>query len=171
MRSLIRVVAVLLVMMLLSAQLAAAKAPTRGPFIQDPVTFAAGKVCSFQVRLENVRGGQTIKTYANGTIKITGAVWTRVTNLDSSQPRSVTVNSSGPATITWNSDGTATLKATGPTLFFFYPGNLGEGRDGALLRMTGLVTERLSADLTELIPDSFSHPHGITEDLCQTLLE
>jgi hypothetical protein len=166
MRSLIRVAAVALVMMLLSAQLAAAKGPTREPFIQDPVTFRAGDVCSFQVRLENVRGGQTLKTYANGTIKITGSVWTRVTNLDSHE--SVTVNSSGPVTITWNSDGTATLKATGPTLFFFFAGDLGEGRDGALLRMTGLVTERLSRNLTELI--SFSHPHGTTEDLCRTLL-
>ena len=149
----------------LSAQPAAAKAPSRDPYLQDPVTFAAGDVCSFSVKLENVQGGQTLTTYASGLVRITGAVWTRVTNLDTG--KSITINAGGPATITPNSDGTFTVKASGRTLFFFFAGDLGEGRDGALLRMTGLVVEAVSADFTQLI--SFKHSSGTTEDLCQTL--
>jgi hypothetical protein len=167
MRSALRAIPIALLTVLLSAQLAAAKAPSREPFIQDPITFGAGDVCAFSVNFENVRGGQTLKTYANGVVRITGSVWTRVTNLDSSPRRSITVNSAGPATITTNSDGTLTVKASGPTLFFFFPGDLGADRDGAILRMTGLVVETVNADFTQLI--SFSHPHGTTEDLCQTL--
>jgi hypothetical protein len=155
-----------LLVVVLSAQVAAAKAPSREPVIQDPVTFRAGDVCSFAVHLENVRGGQTQTTYANGLVRFTGSLWTRVTNLETG--KSITINSSGPATLTTNSDGTVTVKATGPTLFFFFAGDLGPGRDGALLRMTGLVVEVVSADFMHLI--SFTHPHGTTEDLCRTLL-
>jgi hypothetical protein len=155
-----------LLAVLLSAQVAAAKPPSREPFIQDPITFAAGEVCSFPASLENVGGRQTLTTFANGVVRVTGAAWTRVTNLETGS--SATVNSSGPATITPNADGTVTLKATGPFLFFFFPGELGAGRAGAILRTTGLVTERLSADFSQVI--SFSHPNGTTEDLCRTLL-
>jgi hypothetical protein len=166
MRSLVRAFSVAVLGILLSAQLALAKAPSREPFIQEPVTFAAGEVCSFQLRLENVRGGQTLTTFANGVVKITGSVWTRVTNVDAG--KSITVNASGPATITPNADGTVALKATGRFLFFFFPGEIGPGRDGALLLTTGLALETLSADFSRII--SFSHPNGTTEDLCQTLL-
>ena len=152
---------------LLSAQVAAAKPPSREPFIQEPIEFAAGEVCpDFAVRFENVRGGQTLTTFSNGVVRITGSLWTRVTNLDTGA--SVTVNSSEPATLTPNSDGTLTLKAAGPLLLFFFPGELGAGRAGAILSTTGLVTERVTADFSHII--SFSHPHGTTEDLCQTLL-
>ena len=166
MRSLLRAFSAALLGVLLSAQVAAAKPPSREAFIQEPVTFAAGEVCSFSVRLENVRGGQTLTAFANGTVRITGSVWTRVTNVD--RGKSVTVNASGPATITPNSDGTVTLKASGQFLLFFFPGELGAGRDGAVLLTTGLVVERLTADFSEII--SFTHTGGTTEDLCQTLL-
>jgi hypothetical protein len=166
MRSLLRVLALLSLTVLLSAQVAAAKPPTREPFIQDPIAFAAGELCTFAVSFENVRGGQTLTTFSNGVVRITGAVWTRVTNLDTG--RSVTLISSGPGTITTNPDGSVTLKIVGPALLFFFPGELGPGRAGAILSTTGLVTEVLTPDFSHVI--SFSHLNGTTEDLCRTLL-
>jgi hypothetical protein len=165
MRSLSGALVVAALVIFMGAQPATAKGPSREPLIQDPVTFAADEVCSFRVKLENVRGGQTQTSYANGVIRYTGAVWTRVTNLKTG--RSITVNAGGPIVIRPNSDGTVTVKGSGRTLFFFFSGNLGEGRDGALLLMTGLVVETLNADYTELL--SFEHSSGTTEDLCQTL--
>ena len=150
---------------LLCSQVALAKAPTREPFIQEPVTFAAGEVCPFALRLENVSGGQTLTAFANGDVLITGASFTKVTNLD--RGLSLIVNGSGPVSITPNANGTLTLKGTGRGLLFFFPGELGPGRPGALLSTTGLVVETLSADFTQVL--SFSHQQGTTEDLCQTL--
>ena len=45
--------------------------------------------------------------------------------------------------------------------------DLGAGQPGALLAMTGLVEEVLSADFNTVI--SFSHRAGTTENLCETL--
>ena len=45
--------------------------------------------------------------------------------------------------------------------------DLGAGQPGALLAMTGLVEEVLSADFNTVI--SFAHRAGTTENLCETL--
>jgi hypothetical protein len=150
---------------ILAGQPALAKGPIKEPAPADPITFDAGLVCSFPVTLEPVTNRQSIKIFENGRVMINGAFRTRVTN--ETTGASIVIGNSGPATITENEDGTITLKVRGRSLFFFFPGDLGPGRPGALLYMTGLVVEVAAADFSTII--SFSHPHGTTQNLCETL--
>ena len=65
-----------------------------------------------------------------------------------------------------NPDGTLTAKGTGTNLWYFFAGNLGAGKPGALFLVRGLSTETL--DENGVVPGSFEH-HGYIENLCETL--
>jgi hypothetical protein len=103
--------------------------------------------------------------FSDGRVTVTGAYKARLTNLSTGE--FVDVNAPGPITIVPNPDGTLTVSGRGRTLFFFFPGDLGPGKPGALLYMTGLVVETLTGDFSATL--SFRHEGGTTEDLCETL--
>jgi hypothetical protein len=146
------------------APAALAEGPTREPLPSDPLEFPAGLVCPFPVLIEAATNKQTITTFPSGRVMITGAFRGRVTNLASGE--SLELNMPGPAVLTTNEDGTISLKATGRTLFFFFPGDLGSGQPGALLSLSGHVEEVLTGDFSAVI--SFDHV-GTSENLCETL--
>ena len=164
--------AALLALVVLAAAVPAVAAsgkPERFPANNPLLTFDAGQVCSFAIRLEPIGDKQVVKVFSNGRVMITGRLSGRISRLDAegNAVESTTVNVSGPIVLTFNDDGTINVKGTGNTLFFFFPGDLGPGQPGALLSMTGLVEEVVNADFDEII--SFSHRGGTTENLCETL--
>lgn len=148
-------------------QPALAGGPTKEPAPLDPITFAAGVVCPFRLTLTAETNKQSLKIFPSGRVMINGSFRAGVTN--ESTGESIVVGNSGPLTITENPDGTFTIRARGKSLFFFFPGDLGPGQPGALLYMTGLLVEVVSADFSTII--SFTHDGGTTENLCETLAQ
>lgn len=155
------VLVAVLALSLSSVQLALGAGPTRDPAPFDPITFPAGLVCAFPVRVEPARNGATLKAYANGRILVTGAFVARATNVVSG--KSITFNNSGAVTLTPNADGSLSIDARGQLLFFFFAEDLGGAR---LLRTTGLIQETLSANN---VVTAFTHSGGAEENLCETL--
>jgi hypothetical protein len=169
MRRLSAALLALAVLAVVAPGIAVSAKPDRTPIGDASITFDPGQVCDFAVRIDPVGNKQVTTTFSDGRQTITGRLSARVSRLDAggSAVESVTINNSGPIFISPNEDGTVSVKGTGNTLFFFFPGDLGEGEPGALLRMTGLVQEVLPADFSAII--SFSHRGGTTENLCETL--
>lgn len=149
---------------LVAAAIAGAEPPTRDPLVAEPFLFPAGLVCPFPVLLEPTQNGQTIKTFSDGSFVITGRFRTRVTNLASG--RSIEINNPGPIFVSQNPDGTWAVKGTGTNAFYFFPGDLGPGQPGALLKLEGLTLETISESFDTIL--SFRHA-GKTENLCDTL--
>lgn len=157
------VVAISLISLLVAASSASATPPVRFPV--GPADGILEGVCPFPVQFEDLQNTQVITVFSDGRLTVTGAFKSRLTNLSTGE--FVDVNAPGPITITPNPDGTLTVSGRGPTLFFFFPGDLGPGKPGALLYMTGLVVERVTGDFSAIL--SFRHNGGTTEDLCETL--
>ncbi len=157
------VVAISLFSLLVAASSASATPPTRFPL--GPTDGTLEGVCPFPIGFEDLQNTQVVTVFSDGRSTVTGAYKSRVTNLNTGE--FVDVNAPGPITITPNSDGTLTVTGRGPTLFFFFPGDLGPGKPGALLYMTGRVVERVTGDFSAIL--SFRHQGGTTEDLCKTL--
>jgi hypothetical protein len=157
------VVATGLISILTAVATASAAPPTRSPL--GPTDGTLEGVCPFPLGFTDLQNTQVVTVFSDGRTTVTGAYKSRVTNLVTG--KFVDINAPGPITITPNADGTLTVTGRGKTLFFFFPGDLGPGRPGALLHMTGLVVERVSGDFTQIL--SFQHSGGTTEDLCHTL--
>ena len=138
--------------------------PTKEPAPSDPISFPAGLVCDFPLRIEAERSKASMKIFANGRVMISGFFLARVTNLNPGG-RSITFNNSGAVTLTPNADGSLNVTARGQLLFYFFPEDVGGAR---LLRTTGIIRETLSADN---VVTAFSHSGRAPENLCVTLAD
>jgi hypothetical protein len=160
-RRLITLASLALTLMLPTTVLAAG--PIRQPL--DAPDIQVEGVCPFPFLLHASRNSQTISIFPSGRLFVRGGFATVVTNLDTGQSLDLP-STSGPLTFTTNSDGTTTVKATGINTLFFFPGDLGPGRPGALLLLTGLTIEVVDATGAHVL--SFEH-HGSSTNLCDVL--
>lgn len=113
---------------------AAADKPTR-EFVPAPSEFTLdASICGFDVLVEVLTNNEYAITFSNGMTTVVGALSVRVTNLDDTT-QSIVLNIPGPGFF----DESGVLTATGPWLFFFYPGDLGPGSPGVLAYTDGHV--------------------------------
>jgi hypothetical protein len=126
--------AMLALLAMIVVPVAAANKPTR-EFVPAPSEFTLdASICGFDVLVEVLTNKQYAITFSNGMTTVTGALSVRVTNLDD-PTRSIVLNIPGPGFF----DESGVLTATGPWLFFFFPGELGPGSPGVLDYTVGLV--------------------------------
>ncbi|MDP8956860.1 MAG: hypothetical protein M3N24_07885 [Actinomycetota bacterium] len=137
--------------------------PEREPLPpSDP--FVIEDICSFPVLLEELVNRATITRFSDGREKITGTLKIRLTNVD--EPRKSRVfNISGPAHFRPTADGGVVLKGTGRWLWFFVPGELGEGTSGMMMLLSGHARLTISPE-GEL---SFTVVGGRAQDVCTLL--
>lgn len=139
--------------------------PDRSPYNPGPLDLPAGFACPFDIRIETVSGELTETIFSNGSVHYTGSRHERVTNLDTGA--SVTVPTSGRARFTFPDDGVVRFQASGRTLFYFFPGDVGPfgpvGDNGALYYVQGGVDEILEGD--DFVVTSFEWGGRATE-LC-----
>jgi hypothetical protein len=102
---------------------AQAAKPERRPAPVTEFSFPAGLVCPFAVEAEVVTNRQTETTFSSGKVAVRGFFEGRLIG----NGNEITLNASGPITITPRTDGLLELKATGPTIVFFFPGDAGPG--------------------------------------------
>jgi hypothetical protein len=76
---------------------------------------------------------------------------------------SIVANISGPGTLTFTDD-SEVLEAVGPWLFFFFPGDLGEGEPGMALLTTGRFVVEFSAEGASILEQ-----RGRVVDVCALL--
>jgi len=150
---------------LVGAPSAAADKPVKIPIVIEPLTLTG--VCDFPVLLEAVGAqNQKIIVFKDGRTTINGQLTTRATNLNDPS-KTWEGTSSGPVFLDPQPDGSLDVKGTGVNLFYFFPGNLGEGEPGALFLVKGLSTEVIGPD-GNVVTGSFVH-HGSIENLCTAL--
>ena len=130
----------------------------------DPLEFAAGEVCDFDLRIADaVNTGHTITfPESNGSQRVLGGghLVTTVTNLESNE--AVTLNISGPGKLVFRGD-LLSLTGGGPWLIYLFPGDVG----GAGLWFTrGAVA--LDIDLVSGAVVSLSLPRN-SIDVCELL--
>src|SRR5262245_30427620 len=132
---------------------AAASKPVIQPLPAEDFTIPAD-ICGFEVEHHFLVNKEKAIIFGDGRTMITGALKVRLTNLDD-PTRSIVLNIPGPGTFATNG-----LTATGPWLFFFLPGELGQGSPAILAYTTGRVR----------IDDAGFHQLGGTRtDLCPLL--
>jgi hypothetical protein len=113
---------------------AAADKPTR-EFVPAPSEFTLdASICGFDVRVEVLTNKQYAITFSNGMTTVTGALSVRLTNLDD-LTQSIVLNIPGPGFFAES----GALTATGPWVFFFFPGELGPGSPAMLVYTIGRV--------------------------------
>ena len=154
MRKVLSSLAALLIVAAIAVPVAAASGP---PVIEpqpaEDFTIPAD-ICGFEVAVEILANKTKAIIFGDGRTMITGTLKVRLTNLDD-PTRSIVLNIPGPGT--FDESG---LTATGPWLFFFLPGELGEGSPAILAYTTGRVR----------IDDAGFHQLGGTRtDLCPLL--
>jgi hypothetical protein len=158
------VLAILATLLILAPPVAASP-PTKEPFPAATVDLATGEVCAFPVRLEfpidrvhsitfDRRDGRFVQ-------HLNGHLVARVTNLDTGL--SVVRNVSGPAKFTFTEDGHLVLTASGPSLLWFFAGDV--TGPGLVYAVGGAVAET-DGNLFFFIRVEL--PHRV-EDLCATL--
>jgi hypothetical protein len=132
---------------------AAASKPVIEPLPAEDFTLPTD-ICGFEVAVDILANKEKAITFGDGRTMITGTLKVRLTNLDD-PTRSLALNIPGPGR--FDESG---LTATGPWLFFFLPGELGEGSPAILAYTTGRVR----------IDDAGFHQLGGTRtDLCPLL--
>ena len=132
---------------------AAASGPDIEPVPAEDFTLPAD-ICGFEVAVDILANKEKAIVFGDGRTMITGTLKVRLTNLDD-PTRSIVLNIPGPGR--FDESG---LTATGPWLFFFLPGDLGEGSPAILAYTTGRVR----------IDDAGFHQVGGTRtDLCPLL--
>ena len=132
---------------------AAASRPDIEPVPAEDFTLPAD-ICGFEVGVDILANKEKAITFSDGSTMVTGALKMRLTNLGD-PTRSIVLNIPGPGRFSESG-----LKATGPWLFFFFPGELGEGSPAILAYTTGRVR----------IDDAGFHQLGGTRtDLCPLL--
>jgi hypothetical protein len=122
--------------------------------------------CDFPILAEVLVNEEHTITFfdseGNPTTQIVqGRLVVRLTNTETGE--SIVRNISGPGTFTFTEDVT-TLMASGAWFFFFAPGELGEGQEGAAFISHGLAVLELSETGVEIVQLT-----GTQEDLCVTL--
>jgi hypothetical protein len=159
-------VALSIVIVLVSAPLAQAERPLRGPVPDSGGTVPAGVLCPFPVTVSTVINRETQTTFLDAQgdpvrILVTGALFLRVTN-DALGGGSTVLNVSGPYTFFSHSDGSITIEGTGPQLLGLFPTDEG---GPALLYILGSFT-------LDVTPQGIFHDivvRGKVEDLCESL--
>ena len=150
---------------LVGAPSAAADKPIKIPVVIEPLTLTG--VCDFPVQLEAIGAqNQKVIVFRDGRTIINGQLTVRATNLDDPS-KTWEGTGSGPIFLDPRPDGSLDVKGTGVNLWYFFPGNLGEGEPGALFLVKGLSTEVIGPD-GAVVTGSFVH-HGSIENLCTTL--
>lgn len=148
--------------MLALVPVASADRPTR-EFLPAEDSVLEG-ICPFAVEVHVLANNSYIKTFSDGRQLINGTLKVRLTNLDEPS-NSFDANISGPGVQTVSPEGEFELRAKGPWLFFFFPGELGPGDPGFLVLTTGLAILRFDAEGN----GSFTHKGGTTTDVCAVL--
>jgi hypothetical protein len=152
-----------IIALLAVAPAAMAQQPEREPLPpSDP--FVIEDICAFPVLLEELVNRATLTRFPDGREKITGTLKIRLTNVD--QPaKSRVFNISGPAHFLPTPDGGVVLKGTGRWLWFFAPGELGEGTPGMMILLSGHARLTISpeGDL------SFTVVGGRAQNVCSLL--
>jgi hypothetical protein len=132
---------------------ASSSKPVIEPLPAEDFTLPAD-FCGFEVAYDFLANKEKAITFGDGRTMVTGALRVRLTNLDD-PTRSIRLNIPGPGT--FNESG---LIARGPWVFFFFPGEFGEGSPAILAYTTGRVR----------IDDSGFHQlSGRRIDLCPLL--
>ena len=126
--------ALLALLAMIVAPVAAADKPAREPLPAPSEFTLDASICGFDVLVEVLTNKQYAITFSNGMTAVVGALSVRVTNLDD-PTQSIVLNIPGPGFI----DESGALTATGPWLFFFFPGELGPGSPGLLAYTVGKV--------------------------------
>ena len=153
MRKALSTVAALAIFAAITVPVATASRPVIEPLPAEDFTIPAD-ICGFEVAADVLANNTKAIMFGDGRTMITGALKVRLTNLDD-PTRSIVLNIPGPGT--FDESG---LTATGPWLFFFLPGELGEGSPAILAYTTGRVR----------IDDAGFHQLGGTRtDLCPLL--
>jgi hypothetical protein len=123
-----------------TASSAKASPPTRIPS-NPPVTWPAGTVCPYPVRVVATQDKSLLHELSNGQLLITGKLAQHVTNMRTGVSRTFQVN--GPLRIVPNVDGTTTLINHGNILWTFFEGDVG---GPGLFIFTGHVVMEVSVD-------------------------
>ena len=131
-----------------------------GTCINGPVSYPAGMVCPFAVRVAPVSGSNLEHTLANGDLLFTGHLIQTATNLQTGE--SVIFPASGPLRLIFNADGTLTFVSFGPILWTFFSQDVG---GPGLFLFKGRVVIQSSPDG---FATSVSHVPNTT-DVCQEL--
>jgi hypothetical protein len=111
---------------------AAGSKPVIEPLPAEDFTIPAN-ICGFEVGVHILGNKSKAIMFGDGRTMITGKLRVSLTNLDD-PTRTIRLNIPGPGTISESG-----LTATGPWLFFFVPGELGEGSPAILAYTTGRV--------------------------------
>jgi hypothetical protein len=169
MKRLLAYFAIVGIILTLSAPAAQALKPDRFRPGPNP-DLIVEDICEFPVLLHDVVNRLVITSFFDRDGNLvresgTGRIVEQITRLDDQgQPvRSITRNISGPGTFTFDEEG-ATLAATGPWLFFFFPGEVVGHPDGLMWLTTGRWIWRFDAAGITLV----SHT-GRFEDVCTLL--
>lgn len=132
MRNTIISLAALMLVAVIAVPVAVADKPIIEPVPAEDFTVPAS-ICGFEVLVEILTNKEKAITFGDGHSMITGALKVRLTNVDD-PTRSIVLNIPGPGTF----DESGVI-ARGPWLFFFAPGDLGEGSPPILVFTTGQV--------------------------------
>ena len=144
--------------------------PDREPLVADPLEFAAGDVCAFDLLIETTVNRGTFRTFydRNGDVRvnlITGSGVTRFTNLETGEW--IETDGGGVGVLSEPGDGTFVLDVTGIANFYFFPGDqtpVGEG--SGLWIVSGRARSVL--DLATNVVTSFEYSGRVT-DVCAAL--
>jgi hypothetical protein len=138
--------------------------PTREPAESGSFSFPAGMVCPFAVDGEVAANRQTETTFSSGKVAITGFFASRLI----ANGKEITLVTPGPVFISPGDDGPLHLKATGPIIFFFFPGDAGPGdtSTGRTYLFKGHVEVVIDPATFEFLEFGY---RGQATDLCEAL--
>jgi hypothetical protein len=151
MRKALGSLAALVTVAAITVPVAAASGPVIEPLPAEDFTIPAD-ICGFEVAVDILANNTKAIMFGDGRTMITGALKVRLTNLDD-PTRSIALNIPGPGR--FDESG---LTATGPWLFLFLPGELGEWSPAILAYTTGRVRiddagfHQLAGTRTDLCP-------------------
>ena len=131
-----------------------------GSCINGPVSYPAGVVCPFPVRVEPVIDSTVVHALPNGDLFITGRLVQKATNVLTGE--SMLFPRSGPLRLVFNADGTVTDISLGQVLWTFFSQDVG---GPGLFLFKGRVVIQSSPDG---FATSVSHVPNTT-DVCQVL--
>jgi hypothetical protein len=153
------------VALLVAAPMATAEKPFKAPILNEPLTLTG--VCDFTVQGEPIGAqNQKVIVFSDGRTVFNGQLTIRVWNANDPS-KAWEGTASGPVYLLPNADGSLTVKGTGVNLWYFFAGDLGPGKPGALFLVKGLSTEQFDAN-GNLVQGSFAH-NGSIQNLCTTL--
>lgn len=138
--------------------------PVREPANLSGFSFPAGQVCPFALEAEVVTDRVTETTFPSGKFASRGFFAGRLI----ANGNEITLPAPGPVTIIPRSDGLLELKSTGPSIFFFFPGDAGPGdtSTGRTYLLKGHAEILVDPTTFAFLDFSFS---GTAVDLCAAL--